>query len=212
MEKIKIGTIGNSLVGKTSICRNFLGEEFSTEEMVTVGYERYINDLEFTIKEKTIKTNILIYDTAGNERYEGIIGNYIKKCDGVLLVYSINNEESFNDISKWVKKMRELKPVDNYPIVLIGNKIDWEDQRVISKEKGEEVAKQYKFPFFETFAKSGENINESFQHLIKLIFDFFDIFSPPDPSIRKDCCCCCKKKKVTSTEISNLKDGILTDN
>ena len=124
MKKIRIGTVGNSLVGKTSISRNYLGEEFSTEDIVTIGMEKYEKDVEYTKNEKTIKTKIHIYDTTGNEKYEAIMINYIKKCDGVLLVYAINEEKSFNDIEKWVKKIREKKPVDNYPIVLIGNKID----------------------------------------------------------------------------------------
>ena len=221
-KKIKIGTVGNSLVGKTSICRNYLGEEFSPEDIVTIGMEKYEKDVEYTKNEKTIKTKIHIYDTTGNERYEAIMINYIKKCDGVFLVYAINNEKSFNDIENWIKKMRELIPVDNYPIVLIGNKIDLEIQRVISKEKGEEIAKKYNFPFYETSAKTGDNINESFECLIDLIIqykeknpimDIKEIKEIKEEKVvkienekklkKKTTCCCCKNKNTSNNEDSN---------
>jgi len=141
MKKIKIGTIGNSLVGKTTICRNYLGEKFSTEDLMTVGLDKFIKELEILIGEKTIKTNLLIYDTAGHEKYESIVFNFIKKCDGILLVYAVNSEESFNDISKWINKIREFQHNKDFPIVLIGNKIDLENERVINKEQGEKRLK-----------------------------------------------------------------------
>ena len=172
MKKIKIGTIGNTLVGKTAICRNYLGEEFSTEQMLTVGMEKFVNELELTIKENKIKTHVCIYDTSGQERYETTVFNFIEKCDGVLLVYAINFKESFNDISKWVNKIRELQSDEHFPVVLIGNKIDLDNERVINKEDGEKVAKNYKFPFYETSAKTGENVKEAFQHLIDLIAEY----------------------------------------
>ena len=172
MKKIKIGTIGNSLVGKTTICRNYLGEKFSTEDLMTVGLDKFIKELEILIGEKTIKTNLLIYDTAGHEKYESIVFNFIKKCDGILLVYAVNSEESFNDISKWINKIRELQHNKDFPIILIGNKIDLENERVINKEQGDKVAKDYKFDFYETSAKTGKNVKEAFQHLINLIVKY----------------------------------------
>ena len=172
MKKIKIGTIGNSLVGKTTICRNYLGEKFSTEDLMTVGLDKFIKELEILIGEKTIKTNLLIYDTAGHEKYESIVFNFIKKCDGILLVYAVNSEESFNDISKWINKIREFQHNKDFPIVLIGNKIDLENERVINKEQGEEEAKKHEFAFYETSAKTGENVKEAFQNLIDLVIQY----------------------------------------
>ena len=166
MKKIKIGTIGNCLVGKTALCRNYLGEEFTTEQISTIGMEKFINEVELTIKENKIKTQVYFYDTSGQERYETTVFNFIEKCDGVLLVYAINFKESYNDISKWVNKIRELQSDEHFPVVLIGNKIDLDNERVINKEDGEKVAKNYKFPFYETSAKTGENVKEAFQHLI----------------------------------------------
>ncbi len=221
MKKIKIGTVGNSLVGKTAISRNYLGEEFSPEDIVTIGMEKYEKEVEYTKNEKTIKTKIHIYDTTGNEKYEAIMINYIKKCDGVLLVYAINEEKSFKDIEKWINKMKELKPVDKYPIVLIGNKIDLEKERVISKEKGEEIAKQYNFPFYETSAKTGDNINESFECLIDLIIQYKENEIENNEEIKekkeeneekvvkienekklkkKKTCCCCKNQNTSNNE------------
>ena len=172
MKKIKIGTIGNIFVGKTALCRNYLGEEFTTEQISTIGMEKFINEVELTIKENKIKTQVYFYDTSGQERYETTVFNFIEKCDGVLLVYAINFKESYNDISKWVNKIRELQSDEHFPVVLIGNKIDLDNERVINKEDGEKVAKNYKFPFYETSAKTGENVKEAFQHLIDLVIQY----------------------------------------
>ncbi len=103
MKKIKIGIIGNTIVGKTSMCRNYLGEEFSKEEIGTATYETYEKDFEYIKNEETIKTKIFIYDT-GSERYDSLMNNYIKKFDGVLLIYAIDNLSTFDDIQKWVKQ------------------------------------------------------------------------------------------------------------
>ena len=236
MKKIKIGTIGNTLVGKTAISRNYLGEEFSPEEMLTVGMDRFVKEEDYIIREKKVRINISIYDTSGQERYEAIVFNFIKKCDGVLLVYSITDEQTFNDLNKWIEKIRELQPDKKYPVVLVGNKIDLEEQRVISKEKGEKIAKENLFPFYETSAKTGEKVNESFQHLIDLILEYKEeelvngntkknIKLEVDENnvkknkekdnktkddIEKKNCCCCKKNpenKKKSKKKSN-KDNL----
>ena len=192
MKKIKIGTIGNSLVGKTAICRNYLGEEFSTEEMLTVGMDKFVKDFEYTIKGEKKKSNIFIYDTSGQERYETTVFNFIKKCDGVLLVYAVTDKKTFDDISKWITKIRELQHNKDFPIILIGNKIDLENERVISQEQGKEIAKNNNFPFFETSAKTGEKVNEAFQYLINLILKYNNIyhdnspFTPPESPIEKE--------------------------
>ena len=238
MKKIKIGTIGNTLVGKTAISRNYLGEEFSPEEMLTVGMDRFVKEEEYIIREKKVRINISIYDTSGQERYEAIIFNFIKKCDGVLLVYSITDEQTFNDLTKWINKIRELQPDTKYPVILVGNKIDLEEQRVISKEKGEKIAKENLFPFYETSAKTGEKVNESFQHLIDLILDYKEELvngntkkniklevdennvkknkekdNKTKDDIEKKNCCCCKKNpenKKKSKKTSN-KDKLEND-
>ena len=84
----------------------------------------------------------------------------------------MNSKESFNDIPKWINKIRELKHNKDFPIILIGNKIDLENERVINKEQGDKVAKDYKFDFYETSAKTGKNVKEAFQHLINLIVKY----------------------------------------
>ena len=162
MKKIKIGTIGNIFVGKTALCRNYLGEEFSTEQLSTVGLEKFMNEVEVTIKENKIKTQVYFYDTSGQERYETTVFNFIKNCDGVLLVYAINFKESFNDISKWVNKIRQLHSDEHFPVVLIGNKIDLDNERVINKEDGEKVAKNYKYLFMKLLLKLEKMLKKLF--------------------------------------------------
>ena len=68
---------------------------------------RFVKFDEYTIREKKVKINISLYDTSGQERYEAIVINFFQKCDGELLVYSIDDKNSFNGLSKWINKNRE---------------------------------------------------------------------------------------------------------
>ena len=102
----------------------------------------------------------MFYDTEGKERYQTIAFNLIKNADGIMLMYDISNMKTFEDISGWIKSIRDLKGND-FPIILIGNKCDLKDERVVDKEDGEELAKKNGFLFFETSCKENINVEES---------------------------------------------------
>ena len=172
MKKISIGTLGNTLVGKTALSRCYSGEEFEPNEIVTTGMGKFMKNIELKIKEKTINLNVIIHDTAGQEKYQAIALNYIRKCDGILLVYSIDDRRSLIDVEKWLTKIKESNQEENYPIVLLGNKIDLfkeNNSDFVTKKEGEELAQKYNFKLFETSAKTKENVEEAFQYMIDLI-------------------------------------------
>ena len=124
---------------------------------------------------------------------------YIKSCDGLLIVYAINDRKSFEKIDDWLKEVEEKKNTNsNVPLVLIGNKIDLENEREVNFEEGEKLALKYGMKFYECSAKTGININEAFQYLIDGVVDIYkeEIFSEKKEVVQiKEEGGCCKKKK-----------------
>lgn len=114
------------------------------------------------INDKTIK--LKLWDTAGQEIYHTLTKNYYKNCDGIIIVFDITNKESFDKINYWVKQIKES--ADKKKQVIIGNKIDLQNERQITKEEGEKMAASYSLKYFETSAKENIGINEFMLNLI----------------------------------------------
>ena len=114
------------------------------------------------------KYSVNFFDTAGQERFRAMSFNLIKKCDGILLIYDITDKESFESIPQWMENIQDNKGLD-YPIILCGNKIDLENERVISKKEGEELAQKFGITFFETSNKDGKNVEKAAFELINQI-------------------------------------------
>ena len=162
----KIIIIGDSGVGKSNILSRYLNDDFNLDSKNTVGVELGTKYLK--IKGKGAK--LQIWDTAGQERYRSITTSYYKGSHGCFIVYDIANEESFENVDKWYSEAVKTTS-ENVSIILVGNKCDLEDQRIITKETGEEKAKNLKCPFFETSAKTKINIDEIFQEITNNIYD-----------------------------------------
>ena len=166
IETIKIGSLGNSDVGKTQFSKKYTNSNYNSSfNISTVG-------VEFYTKEKILsngkKYKINIYDTAGQEKFRSLSLNSIRNYDGVFLMYDITNFKSFDSISEWIKNIYEKKD-ENFPLILIGNKCDLKDERKVSEEEGLETAEKYKTTYFETSAKEGINVEEAIDELIKKI-------------------------------------------
>ena len=161
----KIVLIGNTSVGKTNILSKYLTDQFDPDSKATVG-------VEFGTKNFKIENNIVkvqIWDTAGQERYRSITNAYYKGAKGSLLVYDITNKKSFDDLDKWILDLK-TNGDDNLSLILLGNKSDLEDKRVISTEEGKNKAEFYKCSFFETSALNGNNIEKAFSELIMDVY------------------------------------------
>jgi small GTP-binding protein len=115
---------------------------------------------------KTVK--VQIWDTAGQERFRTITQTYYRGAHGVILAYDCTREESFENISNWVKQV-EKHAAPGVQKILIGNKSDMTDLKVISKQRGEEMAKDNNMVFFETSALQGTGINEAFETISRKI-------------------------------------------
>ena len=200
---ISIGTIGDSQVGKSAMTEIYLNREFSEEYLTTIGININTKDTKTVINGEEKEIKVKIWDTAGQEKFKSISTQYIKNCDGILLIYAINNKKTFENIENWLNEIENKKKKNNIPLVLIGNKIDLEKEREVSFQEGEKLAQIYNMEFFECSAKDNINVNECFNCLIELIFQLYeDEFNIDDKSYSlfdngtmNTSNCCLKKKK-----------------
>ena len=161
---IKLLALGNSTVGKTAyLLRNT--ENTFKPSLPTIGIDSRLKKIEL---ENGKKVNAKFFDTSGQERFHSLSANFIKRADGVILMYDITNRESFDTISKWLDDIIDYKERD-FPIILVGNKCDLENERKVPKEEGESFANKLNVKFYETSNKDGINIEESSRELIKIV-------------------------------------------
>ncbi len=160
--QIKVLTIGDSSVGKTCLLHRYTSHTFSSASIPTVGIDFKIMNI--TIDGKRIKMQC--WDTAGQERYRNITTNYYRNAQGIMLVYDITNRKSFEAIDNWMVQIH-AHAGESVDKILIGNKSDQSDERKISKQEGENLAKKYNIPFLETSAKLGQNVEEAFFTIAK---------------------------------------------
>jgi len=157
---LKILLIGDSQVGKTSLLLKYTEHVFPVEHIATIGVE--YKD-KFIVKDN-YNIRLQIWDTAGQERFHSITKNIYRNANGVLFVYDITNQESFNNIKNWIKDLQNVG--NDIKGVIIGNKLDLEQKRDVSKEDLEEIGKKNQMPFLETSAKQNINVNEGFDLLV----------------------------------------------
>ena len=164
----KIIIIGNSSAGKTKIIDRYLKNNFEDNSIPTLGFQ--MNKKEFQIEQD--KITVQIWDTAGQEKYNSLTSSYYKNAKGALVVYDITDKGSFNKIEKLVDDLKNGSDKNIY-IILVGNKNDLEEQRVITKEEGEDLSKKLNLGFCEVSAKTGDGIENAFQKLINEVHRIF---------------------------------------
>ena len=158
---INLILIGDSKVGKTTFLSRYINNKFSPSFLSTVGIERQIKGVK--IDNKLYK--LTIWDTAGQERFRSLPINYYKNVDGFLLLYDVCDESSFNSVQNWIKIVDQNSNrttengQPNISLFLIGNKIEKED-RVITRERAEELAKSLGIKHFEISCKINMNLHE----------------------------------------------------
>ena len=159
--KYKIIFLGDQGVGKSSILNRFSHDKFEVEYQSTIG-------LDFHSKNETINganVRVLLYDTAGQEKFKSLIPMYIRDANIIIVVYDITIKDSFTHTSHWVNETKDLKREDAI-FVLVGNKIDLNDKRQVSSQEGQNYANEKEFIFFEVSARTGQGIHELFNNNI----------------------------------------------
>ena len=158
-------TLGNSGVGKSSIIKRYINDLFDENSLPTVGLDFSIKDI--VLKNKK-KVKLKLIDTGGQEKYRSIAKSYYKNADGVLFVYTINNQKSFDQITEWIESFN-----DNYdgkgiiPQIIVESKNDLE--RVVDKEISIKLAKEKGLDLISTSAKTNDKIEELFIKLAEEI-------------------------------------------
>ncbi|KAI6183809.1 Ras-related protein Rab-3 [Aphelenchoides bicaudatus] len=148
----KLLIIGNSSVGKTSFLFRYADDSFTSAFVSTVGIDFKVK----TVFRGDKRVKLQIWDTAGQERYRTITTAYYRGAMGFILMYDITNEDSFNSVQDWCTQIKTYS-WENAQVVLVGNKCDMDEERVVSYERGRQLADQLGLEFFEASAK--ENIN-----------------------------------------------------
>ena len=162
----KIVVIGDSGVGKSCIMMRFTEDVFNESFISTIGIDFKVR----TIDVNGVTIKLQIWDTAGQERFHTITAHYFRGAMGIMLVYDVSDSSSFTNISKWMRSIQKDGGFDGQ-IMILGNKCDREDSRVISYGRGEVVANAHRATFMETSAKQNINIEESFLAISKLILE-----------------------------------------
>jgi len=167
-QKCQLLIIGDSTVGKTSILSRFVDGTFNSNYLATVGLENVTKDE--IIDDKTIR--IKIWDTAGQERYKSLTKSFFRNAEGVMLVYDVTNLETYENLKFWLQSIQNNMSSDmgEIPVVIIGNKIDC-DEREVNTEEAEKFWKEKGYPYFETSAKTGENIDTTIKYLVKKVIN-----------------------------------------
>ena len=177
--------IGNTMAGKTALLESYkymLNNKIEYDEknnkpldldistiMMTISTDFKV--LESTIKEeqnedKRIK--VKIWDSIGAERFSSTVISTAKNAQGLLFTYDITSRRTFKDLDEWINKIQNIS---EFPIIIVGCKVDLEDKREVSTEEGHTFAAKYKCPFFETSARTGKGVKEAFSALIQKVYE-----------------------------------------
>lgn len=155
--RLKLLLIGDSAVGKSSLLLRFAEDSFNASFISTIGVDFKTRNVD--LDGDTVKLSI--WDTAGQERFRTITAAYYRGANGIVLVYDITSEASFNSIRSWIRNIEEHAS-DSVCKVLVGNKADMEDKRAVPTAKGQALAREFNIKFFETSAKADMNVEEAF--------------------------------------------------
>lgn len=157
--------LGDSQVGKTALSTKTVNNEFSEKMLSTIGKELF--EKKVTVEGHSIK--IKIHDTAGQERYKSIAVSSVRNALGIMLVYAINQRESFLALEGWLDQINNADK--EKPLVILGNKCDLpENLRTVTYEEGKQFAEKYGYHFYECSAKSGDNVEKAFDDIIMQMY------------------------------------------
>ena len=159
---------GESAVGKTCICSTFLGMEFRSEHLTTVGIEKMSSSIK---TEDGVELKLKLWDTAGQERFKSVSVKNLRYSQAAIVVFDLTVKESFDKVTDWLKEIRVFS--DKMPIGLFGNKSDLVDKREVTQEDIDDLCTKENLVYYETSAKNNTGINEGFSKVASMAFKIF---------------------------------------
>ncbi|GMN39255.1 hypothetical protein TIFTF001_008498 [Ficus carica] len=178
----KILLIGDSGVGKSSLLVSFISA--STNDLApTIG-------VDFKIKLLTVggkKLKLTIWDTAGQERFRTLTSSYYRGAQGIILVYDVTRRETFTNLSDvWAKEVELHLTNKDCVKMLVGNKVDRESERAVSREEGMALAKELGSLFLECSAKTRENVEQCFEELALKIMEVPSLLEEGSNAVKRN--------------------------
>jgi len=152
---------GEGGVGKTSMVHRFVENAFQTDYKSTIGTSIMKKECDFEGLES--KVRFVLWDLAGQAQFKRVRQSYLSNAEAGILVYDVTRKDTFDSIENWYSEIKDVSP--KISLILVGNKIDLIEDRIISTETGEELSKKLNLSYIETSAKTGENINDAFKML-----------------------------------------------
>ncbi|CAL1547353.1 unnamed protein product [Lymnaea stagnalis] len=184
-QSYKLVVVGGGGVGKSALTIQFIQSYFVTDYDPTIE-DSYTKQC--VIDEHVARLDIL--DTAGQEEFSAMREQYMRSGEGFLLVYSVIDRSSFEEIFKFHRQILRVKDRDEFPMLLVANKSDLDSQRVVSTAEGQELANNLKIRYMEASAKHRLNVDQSFYELVRIVRTFQEEERPavkPNNRKRKKC-------------------------
>ena len=188
---IKLLLLGDISVGKSSFIYRFIYDKFNPVEMPSSKLDLQSSDI---IVSKN-KIRVQLWDTVGQEKFRSITQSLISKMQGIVIMFDLTNKETYDNIKTWIELIREKSK--KLPIIIIGNKCDLEEERIIQKEEAKGYYKKQKLKYVETSCKNGTNIKKAISKICKIIINSqekptnvsFSISSSNISTVKKRHCC-----------------------
>lgn len=164
--KMNLIIIGDAAVGKSSLTRKLDNKPHETKHIKTVAVDFITTTYTHDNGEQV---QVKLWDTAGQERFRNITNSFYRQSDGIIVTFDITNEKSFVNLTHWINSIFKAKPRD-IPIILVGNKLDLAEQRVISHSDVEKIRQQYGVNYHETSAMNGTGVTEMMHDVAKQVY------------------------------------------
>ncbi|XP_008307416.1 ras-related protein Rap-2b [Cynoglossus semilaevis] len=180
MREYKVVVLGSGGVGKSALTVQFVTGSFIEKYDPTIE-DFYRKEIEVDSSPSVLE----ILDTAGTEQFASMRDLYIKNGQGFILVYSLVNQQSFQDIKPMRDQIIRVKRYERVPMILVGNKVDLEGEREVSSGEGKALADDWSCPFMETSAKNKSSVDELFAEIVR------QMNFAPAPNGDDQCCSSC---------------------
>lgn len=164
---VKLVFVGDSGVGKSSLLLRFTSDTFNGTP-VTIGVD--FKKKPVTVRDKRL--DLTIWDTAGQEKFRTLTTTYYREAAGIIFVYDVTRRETFKNLQDaWFEEVQVYSPTQDFVSIIVGNKVDQESEKVVTKEEGLELARKYGCLFIECSAKTRFNVDKCFEELLLKILD-----------------------------------------
>ncbi|MBD3406608.1 MAG: GTP-binding protein [Candidatus Lokiarchaeota archaeon] len=166
--RFKIVMLGDGAVGKTALTTRFTQDHFETDYKRTIGSDFAVKRLE--VEERNANVTLQVWDLAGQKRFEIVRQSFYRGARGGLLVYDVTRRRTFMHLDGWKDEAYENVGKE-IPLVIVANKVDLEDARVVTTEQGQAYAEEHGFLYAESSALTGENVEEAYKKLCTVMID-----------------------------------------